>query len=236
MIHRVELVFDASGAADAAARGRLVVIVDVIDMSTTLEAALEAGALAVYGASPDHTRAPVFLDPFRIGFTAGNFAREKKRDLIVVAEPRVGSSEERRRNASRALAGLKKAGCDHFCMVPNLGIETVRMASFQGKVVLAVTGSGGVAFDAAFNAGGKVVTATVARTYFMKGKEPALMGAKRALFLAWKEKREIAVAAASSNSLEDVLAAEYIAAYIQSAIDLGLTSSWILDTTPMFLS
>lgn len=34
-------------------------IVDVIDMSTTLESALDAGAYAVLGSSPDHTTAPV---------------------------------------------------------------------------------------------------------------------------------------------------------------------------------
>ena len=36
--------------------GMLVMIADVIDMSTTLESALDAGAYAALGASPDYTR------------------------------------------------------------------------------------------------------------------------------------------------------------------------------------
>lgn len=40
---------DASGAYQAACSGQVVVIVDVIDMSTTLEAALQEGAALVLG-------------------------------------------------------------------------------------------------------------------------------------------------------------------------------------------
>ncbi|MGI6552813.1 MAG: hypothetical protein ACOX37_07210 [Bacillota bacterium] len=47
------------------------VIVDIIDMSTTLEAALEAGARKVYGASPDGVIVPVDVKPEVIGLEAG---------------------------------------------------------------------------------------------------------------------------------------------------------------------
>ena len=46
---------DASGAQAAAREGFLVMIVDVIDMSTTLESALEAGAVAVWVPAPMKT-------------------------------------------------------------------------------------------------------------------------------------------------------------------------------------
>jgi hypothetical protein len=49
----------------------VVVIVDIIDMSTTLEAALEAGARKVYGASPDGVIVPVDVKPEVIGLEAG---------------------------------------------------------------------------------------------------------------------------------------------------------------------
>jgi hypothetical protein len=42
-------------------------IVDVIDMSTTLESALDAGALAVLGCSPDFTRGRSWLTQSKLG-------------------------------------------------------------------------------------------------------------------------------------------------------------------------
>jgi hypothetical protein len=68
---------DASGAQQAAKEGYLVMIVDVIDMSTTLESALEAGAAVVLGGSPDFTRAPVEVDPEGVGRHAARLARER---------------------------------------------------------------------------------------------------------------------------------------------------------------
>jgi hypothetical protein len=55
-LRRIIVESDASGAREAARAGLMVMIVDVIDMSTTLESALDAGAAAVLGASPDFTR------------------------------------------------------------------------------------------------------------------------------------------------------------------------------------
>ena len=67
---------DASGARQAVRENLLAMIVDVIDMSTTLESALDAGAYAVLGCSPDYSRAPVPLDPHKIGQEAARLARE----------------------------------------------------------------------------------------------------------------------------------------------------------------
>ncbi|MCD5405117.1 MAG: DUF3866 family protein [Desulfotomaculum sp.] len=74
----VQLSFDASGAALAAKNDQIVVIY-VIDMSTTCEAALDAGALSIYGAAPDNVSCPVFINPERIGWLAGLEAVKEKR-------------------------------------------------------------------------------------------------------------------------------------------------------------
>ena len=42
----LEVAFDASGAADAGSRGRVVAVVDVIDAATSAEAALAEGGSA----------------------------------------------------------------------------------------------------------------------------------------------------------------------------------------------
>ncbi|MGI6066557.1 MAG: hypothetical protein ACOYI2_08710 [Bacillota bacterium] len=218
----VEMSCDASGAVQAARKGYIVVVVDVISMSTTIEAALEEGALAVFGASPDQARAPVFLNPEKIGYDAGILARKKGTELIMVAEPRVGSKKDRITASSLAFRGVQQSGAADPLVLPNLGADTVKMANFKGRVVLAVTGSGGVAFDAVYNAGGTVLTATIARTMKMKGHVPALVGAKRVLCEARKKKTGISVVAASSQSLEDVLAACYIRDFIKELMSQDL--------------
>ena len=48
------------------------------------------------------------------------------------------------------------------------------MMDLAGKVVIAVTDTGGVAYDAAFLESPRVITGTVARTYKHRGLEPAL--------------------------------------------------------------
>ncbi|WP_236860183.1 hypothetical protein [Candidatus Formimonas warabiya] len=214
----VETLSDASGAFDAALRGNIVVVVDVINMSTTLEAALEAGALGVFGASPDITKAPVFVNPAYVGFYAGCYAKSNQTEVILVTEPRVGTARERVEHASCALAGIHKAGFSDITILPNLGAETVKICDFNKKVVLAVTDSGGVAYDAAFNAGGIVTTATIARTLRKKGLEPAQAGVQRAITMAHLKNTGISVVAASSRSLEDVLASEFVSASILSCL------------------
>ncbi len=203
---------DASGAVDGAKRGHVVVVVDVISMSTTLEAVLEVGALAVFGASPDRSRAPVNLDPGYIGRLVGNKAQALGCEIVLVGEPRIGTEAERLANMTRVVGGINETGAAISQVLPNLGAETAKMADFQGKLVLAVTDTGGVAYDAALVAGAPAVTiATIARTLHSKGVTPARRGAQRAKSLAESLGTGITVVAASSNSLEDVLAAEYIA-------------------------
>ncbi|MGB9803299.1 hypothetical protein [Desulfofundulus sp.] len=211
MLPAVILTANASGAAWAARQGLVVMVVDVIDMSTSLEAALDEGAVAVFGASPDAAKPPVPVDPAAIGRLAGERARALGTGVIVIAEPRTGTGEQRRAGIQKVLGGLTAAGATIEAVVPNSGASVVELADFKGKVVVAATGSGGVAFDAALTAGAPaVLTGTVARTRRKKGKDPALAAAARAASAAEKMHRGVAVVAASSNSMEDLLAADYI--------------------------
>lgn len=202
---------DASGARQAGLQEQIVVIVDLIDMSTTLEAALEEGALAVFGASPDETRAPVPVDPVSIGRKAGQEAKSREAPVVIVAEPRWGTDRERLQSCRSVIKGLKDSGITDYQIVPNLGITTAKLISFDKTVVIAVTNSGGIAFDAAWTAGGNVLTATIARTWKMKGEEPAEAGVRRALKLATDLKKDLCFVAASSRAQEDILAAQYLA-------------------------
>lgn len=202
---------DASGAKQCAREGMLVMIVDVIDMSTTLESALDAGAYAVLGASPDYTRAPVTVAPEKIGQKASFIAKEKDTNIIIISEPRVGADEERIARCQKVIKGIEKEGGIIETIIPNLGAETPKLVDFKDKVVVAVTDTGGVAFDAAYIESNQVITATVARTYKQKGIEPALTGVRRAYDILQETDTGIAVVAASRNSMEDVLAAQYIA-------------------------
>ena len=207
----LNLTFNASGAAEGARRGDVVVVVDVIDMSTSAEAALEAGALAVFGAAPTGCKTPVNLNPDRMGYLAGKKALKHKTPLIVVTEPRYGDDEERKKRAELALAGVVRSGAEANLIIANIGSEITKLADFKEKVVLFVTDTGGVAFDAAYNNGAPaVLTATVARTPLKKGSEPARIGVLRAIETANKLNSGITIVAASSNSLEDVLAGEYL--------------------------
>ena len=207
----VRMTVNASGAARAAVQGDIIVVVDVIDMSTTLEAALDAGALAVYGSAPDRAKPPVAVDPFTVGRMAGELAVEKGAGVVLVGEPRVGPDDKRLQNMSQTVSGLRKAGVGINEVLPNIGAETPKLGDLRDKVVIAVTGTGGVAFDAAVKAGAPaVLTGTVARTMLKKGPAPARAAAARAVEKAEKTGACITVVAASGNSLEDILAAEYI--------------------------
>jgi len=173
------------------------------------------------GASPDVSRAPVKLNPENVGQKAGKLAVANDTGVIVISEPRVGADDERKARASQAIKGIISAGAEVTAILPNIGAETVKLADFSGKVVVAVTDTGGVAYDAAMNAGAvSVVTGTVARTMHKRGTVPARSAALRAIDEAAKWKTGIAVVAASANSLEDILAAEYITRII---IEEGFT-------------
>lgn len=222
----LNLTFNASGAVEGARRGDVVVVVDVIDMSTSAEAVLEAGALAVFGASPTGFKAPVNLNPDRIGYLAGKKALKNKAPLIVVAEPRYGDEEERKKRVEMALAGVVRSGAEVGLILPNIGSEITKLADFHEKVVLFVTDTGGVAFDAAYNNGAPaVLTATVARTPLKKGSDPARVGVLRAIETATKLNSGITIVAASSNSFEDVLAGEYLMKMIISEGFLNIKSN-----------
>lgn len=218
----VFLTVNASGAVRAAGANNVVVIVDVIDMSTTLEAAIDAGASHVFGAAPDESRAPVALDPESIGRQAGQVALNEGTGVIILAEPRVGTEEQRRARCSKVIRGTEQAGAVVEAVLPNTGAETARLGDFQGKVVIAVSDTGGVAYDAAVTAGAPaVLTGTIARTMRKRGLEPARAAAQRAVEAARRLGTGIAVVAASANSLEDILAAEYI---MREILALGFTA------------
>lgn len=207
----VTLTANASGAARAAQEGLVVMVVDVIDMSTTLEAALDAGALAVLGASPDLAAPPVPLDPEAIGRRAAEMAVSAGSSVVLVTEPRVGTDEARANNASKVVQGVRQGGAEITAIIPNLGAETPKICDLTGRVVVAATNTGGVAYDAAVKAGAPaVVTGTVARTMKKRGAAPAKAAARRAIEAAKKYQTGICVVAASANSMEDLLAAEYI--------------------------
>lgn len=202
---------DASGARDAVRQGMLVMIVDVIDMSTTLESALDAGAYAVLGASPDFTRAPVEVAPEQRGREAAILARQAGTGIIIATEPRVGSDEERLARCQRLLRGIESEQGTVEAVIKNMGAETPKLAEMENRVIVAVSDTGGVAYDAALTAGGRAVIGTVARTYKQRGMEPTMTAVKRVLQALRDNDTGIALIAASRNSMEDVLAAQFIA-------------------------
>ena len=121
--------------------------------------------------------------------------------------------------------GIKRVGAQIADVIPNLGEQIETLTDFRDKIVVLVTKTGGVVFDAAYNYGAaKVITGTVARTSVKKGIKPAKVAARRAIKLAKKYSAGISLVAASSNSYEDVLAAEKIGELIIDAGFLQLSS------------
>jgi hypothetical protein len=201
---------NASGAMRAALRGDVVLVVDVIDMSTSAEALLEQNPLALFGASLDNSRPPVAVNPWNIGKLAGEIAISNGVDVVVVAEPRLGD-EKRKASIAQLLAGIKYSGADHRGPFPNIGAELGRHVDAAGQVVVIASATGGVAWDTAFLHGAALVlTGTIARTIGKKGAAPAELAASRALEAALRHSADISVIAASGNSLEDILASQYI--------------------------
>lgn len=211
-VKTLQTTYNASGAAAAARQGNVVMIVDVIDMSTTSEAVLEAGAITVLGASPDNSIVPVTVNPEKIGYIAGKKALKYDTSVIVAAEPRlIQNDKDRLKEIQQVLKGIERAGTELEKVVPNIGREVVELADFDNKIVVVVSPSGGTAYDAAYNYGApEVITGTIARTNNMNGSFAARVAAERAIEKALKFKRGITVVAASSNSMEDVQACQYI--------------------------
>jgi hypothetical protein len=218
MAGTLEVAFDATGAAEAGARGRVVAIVDVVDAATSGEAALAAGAVGVLGASPVGAIVPVEVRPEVVAAQAALLAKRHETDVVVVAEPRVGSHEERAERARPVITTLEAAGVG-FEVVPNQGAGLPGLAKLEGRVVIVVSAAGGVAFDAALTAGAPVVCfATTARIAGRTGWDVARLGAQRAIELANQSGSGLTLVAASSNATDDFLAAFEIA---RTVIDEG---------------
>jgi hypothetical protein len=210
----LEVSFNASGAAEAGARGRVVLVVDVIDAATSAAAALAAGAARVLGAGTSSVEVPVPIHPEGIGALAAGLARGMGTSVVVATEPRVGSDEERRTLAKPVVDALESAGVDYE-VVPNQGAELPGLAKVEDRVVVVVSATGGTAFDAAVAAGAPAVCfATTGRVHGKTGWEVAEAGARRAIALADEHAADITVVAASSNSADDCLAAFQIARII----------------------
>ncbi len=206
-VRSLEIAFDASGAAEAGGRGRVVAIVDVVDGSTSAEAALAAGAAEVLGAAPLGSEAPVALRPKAVATRAAQVALQHGTEVIVVAEPRVGDERERLARVKQILGALEASGA-HYQVVPNQGSELASMVDLEGRVVLIVTSSGGVAFDAALAGGAPAACfVTTARLPGISGWDVVRMGVERATALADAHGGKLTVVASSANSSDDCLAA-----------------------------
>jgi hypothetical protein len=210
-VAKLDVGFNASGAADAGARRRVVVIVDVVDSSTSAEVAVAGGAAAVLGASPAGVDAPAHLDPGAVGRRAAAMAKERDTDVIVVAEPRVGTEDERRRRAVSVLQALRTASVGYE-LVANQGAELGQLVNMEGRPVVIVSSTGGTAFDAAMAGGAPAVCfATTARIHGKTGWDVVGIGARRAIALAGEHRADLSVVAATANSSDDCLAAFEIA-------------------------
>jgi hypothetical protein len=207
----LEVTFNASGAAEAGARGRVAVIVDVVDASTSAEAALANGAAAVLGAAPAGADAPVPLDPAGVGRKAAALAGRLGTTAVVVAEPRVGTEEDRRKRAIPVLQALRTASVEYE-LVANQGAELPGLIDVKDRVVVIVSTTGGAAFDAALAQGSPAACfATTARIEGKTGWDVLAMGARRAMDLADEHSTDLSIVAASANSTDDCLAAFEVA-------------------------
>ncbi|HWC31654.1 MAG TPA: hypothetical protein VG709_00835 [Actinomycetota bacterium] len=212
----LDVTFNASGAAAAGAAGRVVVIVDVVDSSTSAEAALASGAMEVLGAAPAGVSPPADVDPAAVGRRAATLAARAGTDVVVVAEPRVGTDNERRHRALPVLQALRTASIEYE-LVPNQGAELPRLIDLDGRIVVVISATGGTAFDAALAGGAPAVTfATSARSQGRTGWEVLEDGAKRAIKLAREHRAGLTIAAATANSADDVVAAFELARAILS--------------------
>lgn len=212
----LEVAFDATGAAEAGSRGRVVAVVDVVDAATSAEAALAAGAVGVLGAAPADVEVPVEVRPKAVAAHAVTLAKLHETDVVVVAEPRVASHEERVQRAAPIIEALEAADVG-FDVVPNQGAGLPGLVKLEGRVVIVVSAAGGVAFDAALTAGAPAVCfVTTARIVGMTGWEVTQSGARRAIDLAKQNGSGLTVVAASSNATDDFLGAFEIARTVVS--------------------
>jgi hypothetical protein len=203
----LDVTFNASGAAAAGAAGRVVCIVDVVDSSTSAEVAVAAGAIDVLGAAPREARVPVKVDPGAIGRRAAAAAIREATDVVVIAEPRVGTEEERRSRALPVLQALRTQRIDYE-LAPNQGAELGRAVRLRGRVAVIVSATGGTAFDAAMSGGAPAACfATTGRIEGQTGWDVLHRGVRRAIEMALRNDKDLSLVAASANSSDDVLAA-----------------------------
>lgn len=216
MAGTLEVAFDATGAAEAGARGRVVAVIDVVDAATSAEAALAVGAVGVLGAAPAEAEVPVDVRPEAIAAQAVALAKRYETGVVVVAEPRVASHEERVQRAAPVLKALEAAEVG-FEVVPNQGAGLPGLVKLEGRVVVVVSAAGGVAFDAAITAGAPAACfVTTARIAGATGWDVIRLGARRAMALANANGAGLTVVAASSNAADDFLAAFAIARAVVS--------------------
>jgi len=221
-VRTLEVSFDASGAAEAGARGRAVAVVDVVDAATSAEAAVALGAVDVLGAAPAGAAPPVPVSPEAVGTRAASIARQRGTDVLVVAEPRVGPPGERAERAAPVTRALDAAGV-RYEVVANQGAEVGGLAAMAGRVVVVVSTTGGAAFDAALAAGAPgACFVTTARIAGMTGWEVTRLGAIRGIELADRHGGALSIVAASANSTDDCLAAFEVA---RAVIDQGFLRS-----------
>ena len=207
MPRTLEVTFGASGAAAAGARGRAVVVVDIVDASTSAEVATAVGATEVLGAAPAGMSIPVEIDPGAIGTRAAASARLHETGVVVVAEPRVGGDELRLERAAPVVRALARDGID-YRVIANQGAEIGALAELRDQIVVIVSSTGGSAFDAAVAAGSPAVGfATTARVKGADGWDVTKLGARRAIAMAAQFETDLSIVAASPSSTDDVLAA-----------------------------
>lgn len=203
----LEVGFDASGAADAGARRRVVCVVDVTDAATSAEAALNAGALTVLGAARAGDRPPVAVDPAAVGRRAARLAADAGTSTVIVTEPRVDPEGLREAAARPVVEALEEHAIDTE-IVANQGAELAALVRLSGRVVVVVSATGGAAYDAALCAGApSACFATSARIPGSTGWEVARLGAERAAELARRHRAGLTLVAASANSTDDCLGA-----------------------------
>ena len=204
---RLEVTFNATGAAEAGARGHVVAVVDVVDSATSAEAAVAAGAAEVLGAAPAGLRVPARVDPGAVGRRAAAAAGRLGTEVVVVVEPRSGTQEEQRSRSLPVLQALRTSGVGYE-LVGNQGAELVGLVELKNRVVVVVSATGGTAFDAASAAGSPAVCfATTGRVEGVTGWEVVQMGAQRAVGLAEEHQADLTIVAATANSADDVLGA-----------------------------
>jgi hypothetical protein len=215
----LSVTFNASGAFHGAKHGDVVVVVDTIDMSTTAEALISAGAVSIFGAAPDQRRI-YHANPYNIGYCAGMKGIKENLPILVVSEPRGSDKEKLMKTASVVIRGIQDSGGDIAAFLPNIGASIVDFGVVQdvsryGFIAVLVTASGGVCFDVAYNNGSPwVLTATTARVFGESGHKMAESAARRIISKALELEANITIVAASSKALEDIHAAQYIASCI----------------------